>query len=64
MDLRLNARRKSNNVSVYVVFDLEAGDSNFWVKNLLGALQKKELSTLDSFSFLRSNSQFCYEQTV
>ena len=64
MDLRLNARRRSINVSVYVVFDLEAGDSNFWVKIYLVLCKKKELSTLGSFSFLRSNSQFCYEQTV
>ena len=32
MDLQLNAMRRSINLSVYFVFDLEAGQSNFWVK--------------------------------
>ena len=42
MDLRLNARRRSINVSVYVVFDLEAGRFKFLGENLLGALQSKK----------------------
>ena len=42
MDLRLNARRRSINVSVYLVFDLEAGRSKFLGENLLGALQSKK----------------------
>ena len=32
MDLRLNATRRSLNLSVYLVFDLEAGRFKFWVK--------------------------------
>ena len=39
MDLRLNARRRSINVSVYLVFDLEAGRFKKLGENLLGALQ-------------------------
>ena len=42
MNLRLNARRRSINVSVYVVFDLEAGRFKFLGENLLGALQSKK----------------------
>ena len=42
MDLRLNARRRSINISVYVVFDLEAGRFKFLGENLLGALQSKK----------------------
>ena len=42
MDLRLTARRRSINVSVYVVFDLEAGRFKFLGENLLGALQSKK----------------------
>ena len=37
MDLRLNATRRSINLSVYLVFDLEAGRFKFLGENLLGA---------------------------
>ena len=37
MDLRLNATRRSTNLSVYLVFDLEAGRFKFLGENLLGA---------------------------
>ena len=37
MDLRLNAMGKSINLSVYLVFDLEAGRLKFLGENLLGA---------------------------
>ena len=37
MDLRLNATRRSINLSVYLVFDLEAGQFKFLGENLLGA---------------------------
>ena len=36
MDLRLNATRRSINLSVYLVFDLEAGRFKFLGENLLG----------------------------
>ena len=46
MDLRLNAMRRSINLSVYFVFDLEAGQFKFLGENLLGAgMVKRELST-------------------
>ena len=45
------ATRKSINVSVYLVFDLEAGRFKFLGENLLGAgAIENDLSTLDSFS--------------
>ena len=37
MDLRLNATRRSINLSVYLVFDLEAGQFKFLGENQLGA---------------------------
>ena len=37
MDLRFNATRKSINLSVYLVFDLEAERFKFLDDNLLGA---------------------------
>ena len=37
LDLRLNATEKSINLSVYLVFDLEAGRFKFLGENLLGA---------------------------
>ena len=37
MDLRLNTTRRSINLSVYLVFDLEAGRFKFLGENLLGA---------------------------
>ena len=50
MDLRLNAMRRSINLSVCLVFDLEAGRFKFLSENLLGAgVLKNELSTLVSF---------------
>ena len=39
MDLRLNTTRRSINLSVYLVFDLEAGQFKFLGENLLGAGQ-------------------------
>ena len=46
MDLRLNAMRRIINLSVYFVFDLEAGQFKFLGENLLGAgTVKRELST-------------------
>ena len=49
MGLRLNVRRRSINLSVYLVFDMEARRFKFLRENLLdtGAVQN-ELSTLDS----------------
>ena len=38
MDLLLNAMRKSINLSVYFVSDLEAGQFKFLGENLLGAV--------------------------
>ena len=50
MDLRLDATRRRINISVYLVFDLEAGRFRFLGENLLGAgAVKNELSTFDSF---------------
>ena len=37
MDLRLNATGRSINLSVYLVFDLEAGRFKFLNENLFGA---------------------------
>ena len=37
MDLLLNAMRRSINLSVYLVFDLEARQFKFLGENLLGA---------------------------
>ena len=42
MDLRLNARRRNIDVSVYLVFDLEAGRFKCLGENLLGAGQSKK----------------------
>ena len=39
MDLRLSTTRKSFKLSVYLVFDLEAGRFKFLDENLLGAGQ-------------------------
>ena len=51
MDLRLNATRRSINLLVYLVFDLETGRFKFLGENLLGAGGfENSLSTLDSFS--------------
>ena len=49
MGLRLNVRRRSINLSVYLVFDMEARRFKFLRENLLhtGAVEN-ELSTLDS----------------
>ena len=41
MDLQLNATRRSINLSVYLVFDLEAGRFKFLRENLLGAGRSK-----------------------
>ena len=41
MDLVLNATRRSINLSVYLVFDLEAGRFKFLGENLLGAGRSK-----------------------
>ena len=50
MDLQLNASRRSINLYVYLVFDLEAGRFKFLGENLLGVgAVENELSTLDSF---------------
>ena len=50
MDLRLNAMRRSINLSVCLVFDLEAGRFKFLDKNLFGTgVLENELSTLVSF---------------
>ena len=47
MDLRLNATRRSINLSVYLVFDLEAGRFKFLGENLLGFRGvENELSSL------------------
>ena len=50
MNLRLNATKRSVNLSVYLVFDLEAGRFYFLGENRLGAgAVESELSTLVSF---------------
>ena len=50
MDLRLNAMRRSINLSVCLVFDLKAGRFKFLGENLLGAgVLENELSTIVSF---------------
>ena len=50
MDLRSNATRRSINLSVYLVFDLEAGRFKFLGENLLGpGAVKNVLSTFDFF---------------
>ena len=48
MDFHLNATRRSINLSVYLVFDLEAGRFKFMGENLLeaGAVERV-LSTFD-----------------
>ena len=43
MDLPLNAIRRRLNLSVYLVFDLEPRDSNFWVKISL-ALERSKMT--------------------
>ena len=49
MDLRLNATRRSISLSVYLVFDLKAGQYKFLGENLLGARAvENELYTFDS----------------
>ena len=54
-DLRLNATRRSINLSVYLLFDLEARRFKFLGENLLDAgavengILENELSTLDSY---------------
>ena len=54
MDLRLNATRRSINLPVYLVFDLEARRFKFLGENLLGARAvENEPSTPDSFSYKR-----------
>ena len=42
MDLRLNATRRSINLSVYLVFDLEAARFRFLGENLLGAVRESK----------------------
>ena len=50
IDLRLNATRRSINLSVCLVFDLEARQFKFLGENLLGTgVLENELSTLVSF---------------
>ena len=50
MDLLLNTMRRSINLSVCLVFDLEGGQFKFLGENLLGAgVLENELSTLVSF---------------
>ena len=50
LDLRLNATRRSINLSVCLVFDLEAGRFKFLGENLLGTgVLENELSILVSF---------------
>ena len=54
MDLRLNATRRSINLPVYLVFDLEGRRFKFLGENLLGARAvENEPSTPDSFSYKR-----------
>ena len=48
MDLRLNATRGSINLSVYLVFDLEAERLKFLGENLLGAGAVEMSLSLDS----------------
>ena len=51
MDLRLNATRRSINLLIYLVLDLEARRFKFLGETLLGAGGVENgLSTLDSFS--------------
>ena len=57
MALRLNATRRSINLSVYLVFDLEAGRFKFLGENLLGARQSKV-----SFPPLTPRLTPCYVQ--
>ena len=49
MDLRLNTMRRGINLSVCLVFDLEAGRFKFLGENLLAGVLENELSTLVSF---------------
>ena len=48
MELRLNATRRSINLSVYLVFDLEAGWLKFLGENLLGSGAVRMSFSLDS----------------
>ena len=58
MDLRLNTMRRSINLSVCLVFDLEAGHFKFLGENLLGAgVLENELSTLCLLLITCSKSQ-------
>ena len=59
MDLRLNALRRSINLLVYLVFDLEAGRFKFLGENLLGAgAVENELSTLGNMWQENNNTVF------
>ena len=49
---KLNASRRSINLPVYLVFDLEAGGFNFWVK------------IMERSNFCMEQSNFCMEQSV
>ena len=50
MDIPLNATKRSINLSVYLVFDLEVERFKFLGENLLGAgIENIKLLTLDSF---------------
>ena len=60
MDLRLNATRRSINLSVYLVFDLETGRFKFLGEDLLGAgAVENELFTLDSLIVLYCIVLYC-----
>ena len=48
MDLRLNATRRSINLLLYLLFDLESGRFKFLGENLLGTGRKNEFSTFES----------------
>ena len=48
MDLQLNATKRSVNLSVYLVFDLEAGRFRFLGENLLGAGRSRKSLSLRS----------------
>ena len=51
MDLRLNATKRSINLPVYLVFDLEARRFKFLGENLLGARAVENEPSPDSFSY-------------
>ena len=46
MDLRLNARRRSINLSVYLVFDLEAGRFKFSLDKTYAELRSTQMTSV------------------